>query len=257
MDCDHEPDLTTPLSPLVTIHDVNHENRASFLLPLLCTSLYSMAVMKTQFTPIILLFFPYIFDTITTKRWQVANKETLLRHSQALWPSRPPWSTWPSWLTQHYQDYDVNYDDRAAYSCSHSIRFPIQCSLLWPALLSLLSFYQHSSITRLSLSGFSSFLHYANCLLYSLVITQQVMCALFSTIALASLHNTCGSYITIVILHRHLLRHAALPHVVLLHSVTSLQYKWPDLVGKVFPIFVIKRRMNHHELLIGEHGEWC
>ena len=151
-------------------------------------------------------FFPYIFNTITTKRWQVANKETLLQHSQALRPSRPTW---------HYQDYDVNYDDRAADSCSHSIHFPIQCSLLWPALLSLLSFYQHSSISRLSLSGFPSFLHCANCLLYSLVMTQQVMCALFSTIALASLHNSCGSYITIV---------------------------------------VIKRGMNHHELLIGGTG---
>jgi len=147
-------------------------------------------------------FFPYIFNTITTKRWQVANKETLLQHSQALWPSR---------LTWHYQDYDVNYDDRAADSCSHSICFPIQCSLLWLALLSLLSFYQHSSISRLSLSGFSSFLHCAICLLYSLVLTQRVMCALFSTIALASLHNSCGSYLTIVILLRRLLRHAALP----------------------------------------------
>jgi len=155
-------------------------------------------------------FFPYIFNTITTKRWQVANKETLLWHSQALWPSWPSRSTWPSWLTQHYQDYDVNYDDRVAYSCSHSICFPIQCGLLWPALLSLLSFYQHSSISRLLLSGFSSFLHCAICLLYSLVITQQVMCALFSTIALASLHNSCGSYITIVILLRCLQCQAAL-----------------------------------------------
>ena len=43
MDCDHEPDLTTPLSPLVTIHDVNHENRAGFLPSLLCASLYSTA----------------------------------------------------------------------------------------------------------------------------------------------------------------------------------------------------------------------
>jgi len=135
-------------------------------------------------------FFPYIFDTITTKRWQVANKETLLWHSWALWPSWPSQSTQPSWLTWHYQDYDVNYDDRAADSCSHSIHFPIQCGLLWPVLLSLRSFYQHSSITRLSLSGFSSFLHCVICLLYSLVITQQVMCVLFSTIALASLYNT-------------------------------------------------------------------
>jgi len=130
-------------------------------------------------------FFPYIFDTITTKRWQVANKETLLQHSQALQPSWLSQSTWPSQLTQHYQDYDVNYDDRAAYSCSHSICFPIQCGLLWPALLSLLSFYQHSSITRLSLSGFPSFLHCAICLLYSLVITQQVMCVLFSNYSIS------------------------------------------------------------------------
>ena len=86
-------------------------------------------------------FFPYIFNTITTKRWQVANKETLLRHSRALRPTRPPRSTQPSQLTQHYQDYDVNFDDRAADSCSHSICFPIQCGLLWPALLSLLSFH--------------------------------------------------------------------------------------------------------------------
>ena len=147
-------------------------------------------------------FFPYIFDTITTKRWQVANKETLLWHSQ---------STRPLQLTQHYQDYDVNYDNRAADSCSHSICFLIQYGLLWLALLSLLSFYQHSSICRLLLSGFSSFLHCANCLLYSLVITQQVMCVLFSTIALASLYNSCGSYFTIVILLRHLLCQAALP----------------------------------------------
>ena len=41
--CDHEPDLMTPLSPLVTIHNVNHENRAGFLPSLLCASLYSMA----------------------------------------------------------------------------------------------------------------------------------------------------------------------------------------------------------------------
>jgi len=139
------------------------------------------------------------------------TKRPYLWHSWALQPSRPSQSTWPSQLTQHYQDYDINYDNRAADSCSHSICFLIQCSLLWPALLSLLSFYQHSSISRLSLSGFPSFLHCANCLLYSLVITQQVMCALFSTIALASLHNSCGSYITIVILHRRLLHHAALP----------------------------------------------
>ena len=86
-------------------------------------------------------FFPYIFNTITTKRWQVANKETLLRHSWALRPTWPPQSTQPSRLTRHYQDYDVNYDDRAADSCSHSICFPIQCGLLWPALLSLLSFH--------------------------------------------------------------------------------------------------------------------
>jgi len=50
--------------------------------------------------------FPYIFNTITTKRWQVANKETLLWHSWALQPSQ---------LTQHYQDYDVNHDDRAGF----------------------------------------------------------------------------------------------------------------------------------------------
>jgi len=129
-----------------------------------------------------------------------------LWHSWAWQPSWPSQSTQPSWLTQHYQDYDVNYDNRAADSCSHSICFPIQCGLLWPALLSLLSFYQHSSITRLSLSGFSSFLHCANCLLYSLVITQQVMCVLFSTIALASLYNTCGSFILL----RHLLCQVAL-----------------------------------------------
>jgi len=60
------------------------------------------------------------------------------------------------------------------------------------------------------LSGFSSLLHCANCLLYSLIITQWVMCVLFSTIALASLYITCGSFITIVILLRHLLHHAAL-----------------------------------------------
>jgi len=134
-------------------------------------------VMKPQF---FLPFLPLPFNIITTKRWQVANKETLLQHSWALQPSWLSQSTWPSWLTQHYQDYDVNYDNRAAYSCSHSICFLIQCSLQWPALLSLLSFYQHSSIPKLSLSGFSSFLHCANCHLYSLVITQQVMCALFS-----------------------------------------------------------------------------
>ena len=60
-------------------------------------------------------FFPYIFDTITTKRWQVANKETLLQHSQALRPIRLSWSTRPSRLTWHYQDYDVNYDNRAGF----------------------------------------------------------------------------------------------------------------------------------------------
>jgi len=51
------------------------------------------------------------------------------------------------------------------------------------------------SIPRLLLSGFSTvhaaLLHCADCPLYSLVITQQVMCALFSTIALASLYNSC------------------------------------------------------------------
>jgi len=50
------------------------------------------------------------------------------------------------------------------------------------------------SIPRLSLSGFSTvhtaLPHCADCPLYSLVITQQVMCALFSTIALASLFIT-------------------------------------------------------------------
>jgi len=68
------------------------------------------------------------------------------------------------------------------------------------------------------------------------------MCVLFSTIALASLYNSCGSFITIVILLRCLLHQSGLtlaitlPHVALLHSVTSLQYKGPDLVGEVFPI---------------------
>jgi len=50
------------------------------------------------------------------------------------------------------------------------------------------------SRNRLLLSGFSTvhtaLLHCADCPLYSLVITQQVMCALFSTIALASLFIT-------------------------------------------------------------------
>ena len=156
----------------------------------LCESFQIRACDESHFYHYFSSFFPYIFNTITTKRWQVANKETLLRHSRALWPTRLSQSTWPSRLTWHYQDYDVNYDDRAADSCSHSIRFPIQCGLLWLALLSLLSFYQHSSISRLSLSGFPSFLHCVICLLYSLVISQQVMCALFSTIALASLFIT-------------------------------------------------------------------
>jgi len=147
-------------------------------------------VTKVTFTSIFHPFFLTFSIPLPLRGGKLPTKETLLRHSQALWPSRPPQSTWPSQLTQHYQDYDVNYDDRAADSCSHSIHFSIQCGLLWPALLSLLSFYQHSSISRLSLSGFPSFLHCAICLLYSLVITQRVMCALFSTIALASLFIT-------------------------------------------------------------------
>jgi len=81
-------------------------------------------------------FFPYIFDTITTKRWQVANKETLLQHSQALWPSWPSQSTWPSWLTWHYQDYDNNHDDRAGFLLA--IQY---ASIYSAALLSLLSFH--------------------------------------------------------------------------------------------------------------------
>jgi len=111
-------------------------------------------VMKVSFSSIFGTLFQYHYHY----GWQVANKETFLQHSQALRPSWPSQSLWPYQLTQHYQDYDVNYDDRVAYSCSHSIHFPIQCSLLWPALLSLLSFYQHSSISRLTLSGFSVFL---------------------------------------------------------------------------------------------------
>jgi len=70
---------------------------------------------ESHFYLFFLLFFPYIFNTITTKRWQVANKETLLWHSQALWPSWLSQSTWPSRLTQHYQDYDDNHDDRAGF----------------------------------------------------------------------------------------------------------------------------------------------
>jgi len=74
-----------------------------------------VCVMKMQFTPFFLPFFPYIFNTITTKRWQVANKETSLRHSWALWPSQLSQSTWPSQLTWHYQDYDVNHDNKAGF----------------------------------------------------------------------------------------------------------------------------------------------
>ena len=155
--------------------------------------------------PLFSSFFPLPFNIITTIREQVANKETLLQHSHAWWPSWPPQSLQPYQLTQQYQDYDVNYDKRAAYWCNHSICFHIQCHLLWPALLSLLSFYQHSSITRLSLSGFLYFFHCENCLPYSLAITKQVICALYSRIALASLLITCGSIITIVILLRCLL----------------------------------------------------
>jgi len=88
---------------------------------------------------------------------------------------------------------------------------------VWPSVASLTKPSElplTQSIPRLSLSGFSTvhtaLLHCADCPLYSLVITQQVMCALYSTIALASLYNTCGSYLTIVILLRHLLHHAAL-----------------------------------------------
>jgi len=129
-------------------------------------SLSGFLVIKPHFFP----FFPLPFNINTTKRWQVANKETFWWHSWALWPSWLSWSTQPSQLTQHYQDYDVNYDDRVAYSCSHSIHFPIQCSLLWSALLSLLSFYQHSSIPRLSIScpHRASYL-----LLYTLLSTLQ------------------------------------------------------------------------------------
>ena len=87
---------------------------------------------------------------------------------------------------------------------------PSVASLTKPSELPLIQ-----SIPRLSPSGFytvhTALLHCADCPLYSLVITQRVMCELFSTIALASLHNSCGSYITIVILLRRLLRHAALP----------------------------------------------
>jgi len=138
----------------------------------------------------------------------------------------------------------MSTDNRVTYSCSHSIHFHIQCSLLWPALLSLLSFYQHSSIPRLSLSGFftvhTALLHCADCPLYTLVITQQVMCVPYSTIALASLFITCGSLHSLVILLRHLQASGitlafTLPHVVLLHSVTSLQYKGPRLGGEQSP----------------------
>jgi len=66
------------------------------------------------------------------------------------------------------------------------------------------------------------------------------MCVLYSTIALASLHITVVLYITIVILSRHcgtvlLYFSITLPHVVLLHSVTSLQYKGTRLGGEQSP----------------------
>jgi len=70
---------------------------------------------KSHFYLLSSSFFPYIFNTITTKRWQVANKETLLWHSWAFRPSWLAWSLWPFWLTQHYQDYDDNHDDRAGF----------------------------------------------------------------------------------------------------------------------------------------------
>ena len=66
------------------------------------------------------------------------------------------------------------------------------------------------------------------------------MCAPYSTIALPSLYNTVVLYITIVILSRHLQASGitlafTLPHVVLLHSVTSLQYKGTRLGGEQSP----------------------
>jgi len=88
---------------------------------------------------------------------------------------------------------------------------------VWPSVASLTKPSElplTQSIPRLSLSDFSAvhtaLLHCADCPLYSVVITQQVMCVPYSTIALASLYNTVVLYITIVILLRHFLCHAAL-----------------------------------------------
>ena len=86
---------------------------------------------------------------------------------------------------------------------------PSVASLTKPSEFPLTQFYS-KTVTLWVLYCVYCTLHCADCLLYSLVITKQVMCVLYSTIALASLHNTCGSYLTIVILLRHLLHHAAL-----------------------------------------------
>jgi len=101
----------------------------SYLYALMSTQFYGIYhhehCDKSHFYLLSSSFFPYIFNTITTKRWQVANKETLLQHS---WAFRPSWlaqSLQPFWLTQHYQDYDDNHDDRAGFLLA------IQCASLY------------------------------------------------------------------------------------------------------------------------------
>jgi len=154
---------------------------------------------KIHFFLLFPLYFLYIFNTITTMGGKLPTK----RHYCSI-PGHCSLLGLPShyglWLTQHYQDYDVNYDNSSCLPTSHSIHFLIQCSLLWLALLAFFELLYTVLTLWLSLS---ELLHCVGCLLYSLVITQQVMCALYSTMALASLFITCGSLHSLVILSRH------------------------------------------------------
>jgi len=78
-------------------------------------------------------FFPYIFLTITTMGGKLPTKRHNMQHSQAFRLSWLAQSILPLWLTWHYQDYDVNYDDSGGLLSCYSLHFLIQCSLLWPA----------------------------------------------------------------------------------------------------------------------------
>jgi len=90
-------------------------------------------VMKVTYTTIFAPFFLTFSISLPLRGGMWHYKGTLLQHSQALWPSQLSQSIRPYWLTWHYQDYDVNYDDSGSLLSCYSMHFHIQCGLPWLA----------------------------------------------------------------------------------------------------------------------------